>query len=158
MKVCKDCLIEKELIFFEKKGDYFRMVCKRCVSVKKKMYYIKNKESICIKQKVHKENNKENIKIANKLYYQENKDSAYKRRGLRSRTTIDQTPAWLTRNQRKEIRSFYKKAQELSRNTGIKYSVDHIIPIISKYVCGLHIPINLRVIPLSDNLSKGNRI
>jgi hypothetical protein len=36
-------------------------------------------------------------------------------------------------------------------------SVDHIVPLRSKIVCGLHYAANLRLIPLLDNIAKGNR-
>lgn len=41
--------------------------------------------------------------------------------------------------------------------TGRKFQVDHIVPLQSKIVCGLHNEFNLRVIPASVNGSKGNR-
>jgi hypothetical protein len=41
--------------------------------------------------------------------------------------------------------------------TGIKWHVDHTVPIRSSLVCGLHNEFNLRVITAADNWSKGNR-
>jgi hypothetical protein len=42
--------------------------------------------------------------------------------------------------------------------TGIKWEVDHMIPIRSKVVCGLHVGLNLQVIPAWMNNSKNNRM
>jgi hypothetical protein len=51
------------------------------------------------------------------------------------------------------ISSVYKKAQEM----GAGYHVDHIVPLISKFVCGLHCEANLQVITAEENIRKNNR-
>ena len=42
-------------------------------------------------------------------------------------------------------------------STGIEWEVDHIIPISGKKVCGLHVAINLQVIPKIENKRKLNK-
>jgi hypothetical protein len=42
--------------------------------------------------------------------------------------------------------------------TGIRHSVDHIIPLRGKNVCGLNVPWNLQIIPLRQNEIKGNKL
>jgi 5-methylcytosine-specific restriction endonuclease McrA len=47
---------------------------------------------------------------------------------------------------------------ELTKLTGERYVVDHIVPLISDEVCGLHVPWNLRVITQEENLRKSNKL
>ncbi len=64
------------------------------------------------------------------------------------------TPPWVDIEQ---LKSKYKEAHDITKRTGIKYSVDHIYPLMGKNSCGLHVPANLQVIPLLENISKGNK-
>lgn len=63
------------------------------------------------------------------------------------------TPAWADR---KAIAAVYAEAKRLTRETGELHVVDHIVPKISKLVCGLHVPTNLRVVHWAENSAKGN--
>lgn len=42
--------------------------------------------------------------------------------------------------------------------TGFKWSVDHIVPLRSEVVSGLHWHANLRVVPFAFNARKGNEL
>jgi len=58
------------------------------------------------------------------------------------------TPSWAEID---DIAGMYVKA----RATGME--VDHIVPILSPLVCGLHCMANLRIVSERENKSKGNR-
>ena len=68
------------------------------------------------------------------------------------------TPQWLTRRQKSEIRQLYQIAMTMTKTTGEQYVVDHIVPLRSEFVCGLHVPWNLRVITREENLAKSNQL
>ena len=58
---------------------------------------------------------------------------------------------------RSKVQAFYAEAKRLTDETGIPHHVDHIIPLLGEFVCGLHVHTNLQVLPGSDNIRKGNR-
>ncbi len=74
---------------------------------------------------------------------------------LRQTRKQQATPAWADLN---AIKAFYKEAARLRKQTGTKWHVDHIVPLKHPLACGLHNEFNLRVIPASENQSKGNRL
>ena len=45
-----------------------------------------------------------------------------------------------------------------SKLLGGEWEIDHIIPLRAKLVCGLHIGINIEVVPRQFNRSKNNKI
>lgn len=64
------------------------------------------------------------------------------------------TPRWANR---KEMMKVYLDRERIVRETGVPHEVDHIVPIVSKIVCGLHCEHNLRIITAFENRSKSNR-
>jgi len=49
-------------------------------------------------------------------------------------------------------------ARRRQQCTGIPWHVDHTIPLQADQLCGLHVGINLQVIPALLNMQKGNRM
>ncbi len=100
--------------------------------------------------------NKERAIVANKMYKARNKDLmqflSSKYRALR----LLRVPKWLDDADYRMIRHAYKFAAEKTRETGVEWEVDHILPLQGKYVSGLHTWQNLRVIPAVDNNRKNN--
>lgn len=67
------------------------------------------------------------------------------------------TPRWLTEEDMAVMNAMYESARELTRTTGVKHQVDHILPINGEFVSGLHVPLNLQILTQAENVSKSNR-
>lgn len=109
----------------------------------------------------------------NVKYYKDNKDYENKRcreYNIKNRTKITArrnfnkakalgcVPVWITSEHKNQILMFYIEAARLTKQTGEKYTVDHIIPLKAKQAKGLHVPWNLQVITQSENSKKHNNI
>ena len=76
----------------------------------------------------------------------------------RRRKHREATPPWASRKQKSEVRQLYQIAITMTQTTGEQYVVDHIYPLRSEVVCGLHVPWNLRVVTQRENLEKSNSL
>ena len=118
-------------------------------------YYEKNKEAVKARANARPIEERKRHKSA----YKEKNPELYKAlTSVRKRRHRKATPRWLTKDQKLAIRQLYLQAMELTNLTGERYVVDHIIPLISDEVCGLHVPWNLRVITQEENLRKSNKL
>jgi hypothetical protein len=91
-------------------------------------------------------------------YTRNNRDKANAksalRRANRNRATVDFEDKEFEELFLKEM---YNLTVLRESATGFKWQVDHTVPLLSSFVCGLHWSGNLSIIPAFDNLSKGNR-
>jgi 5-methylcytosine-specific restriction endonuclease McrA len=63
----------------------------------------------------------------------------------------------LSEYHRNMIKLYYRLSASLTCLTGVKYEVDHIVPLKGKNVSGLHVPWNLQILSKEENLKKGNK-
>jgi hypothetical protein len=83
------------------------------------------------------------------LAWAKNNRGKYRAKIARRRAALkNATPQWVNHD---EITKIYE-------NCPSGYHVDHVIPLNSKIVSGLHVPWNLQYLPAYENLSKGNRL
>lgn len=106
----------------------------------------------------YREENREYFRAYNRAYASANLETFRAKNATRRAARIRAVPPWYG-----EFDAFVtKEASELCKlraaATGFKWEVDHMIPLRAKKVRGLHVAINLQVIPESMNLSKKNRM
>jgi len=153
---CIECLKVEWAKGNETRADYFREYNKReDVKDRKNEWYQENREQVIAASHttpLHKKAQyKRDWKERNVVWTRA--DTKARRRKHR-----EATPPWLTRKQKSEIRQLYQIAITMTQTTGEQYVVDHIVPLRSHEVCGLHVPWNLRVITQEENLKKSNKL
>ena len=81
--------------------------------------------------------------------------AAYDARKRRERAIKKATPHWVDKDELNKVMSERTKLNILD---GVgSWAVDHIVPLQSDIVSGLHVPWNLRVIPARKNAKKSNK-
>lgn len=153
---CVECLKVEWEKANTTRAEYFREYNKSDAGQKaKRKYYEANKENVIARAQARTDEDKRRYKKNHKI---SNPDMYKEMTSLRRRRFRDATPKWLTDVQKMEIRLKYRLAIELSRATGERHAVDHIIPLHGETVCGLHVPWNLQVLTQKDNLLKYNKL
>lgn len=117
----------------------------------------KGDKVIAAKKKEWQQNNKDKVAEYNRRWKQSNRDRHNALNMKRHAAKMNRTPPWLTKQHYDAMKELYNMAKELTRNTGIKHEVDHIVPLQGEAVSGLHVPWNLQVLKQADNRSKFNR-
>jgi hypothetical protein len=140
----KFCNREHKSAYSDKKRDFVKEYAKnqkKRQAQASKIYYKDIEKS----RKRQRQRQKENLPIF--------AANAAKRRALK----LQRTPHWATKDDLWIISEAHKLAALRTKLIGIKYHVDHIIPLQGKVVSGLHVPNNIQVIPASQNIAKNNK-
>lgn len=114
----------------------------------------KNRADLVRRTREWREANVEAVLAYRKAYEARTTDQSAARASLRRARLLRATPPWLTETQKAGINAHFAEARRLSTESGLKYSVDHVVPLRGATVCGLHVPWNMRVIPLIENIRK----
>ena len=150
--ICVECMKEDWQIDNEKRKQKPKSEAAKEAG---RRYYERNKEMV--KARAAARPKEETTK--HKQKYKNSNPELYKALvSVRRRKHRKATPPWITAAQKLAIRKLYLQAQELTKLTGERYVVDHIVPLVSFDICGLHVPWNLRVITQEENLKKSNKI
>lgn len=100
--------------------------------------------------------NPEKIKNRGRNWRLENPHLNAAKETHRRASKLKRTPSWLSEDDLWIMKEIYKLSSLRSELTGVPHHVDHIIPLQGKLVSGLHVPLNLQVIPAVENLKKNS--
>lgn len=113
-----------------------------------------NKDRVRENRRRWREKNRDRVRETKRCWNRKNSDKVRASVMLRITQKKNATPPWADQA---AIKAIYAEAVRLEQKTGIRHHVDHIYPLTSPYVCGLHVAENLQILPGPENLSKGNR-
>ena len=144
---CTVCKKKKQLneFYLRSDGKVGEYKCKACIQAKRKEYTKTNYEGV-------RESNRKAVSKHQKKYPERNNAKWAKYQANKKQAV----PKWVDTAELSKIRSLYKTARKMTKLTGVRHEVDHVIPLRGKEVSGLHTLNNLQVIPNQDNLRKGN--
>jgi plasmid rolling circle replication initiator protein Rep len=128
--------------------------CVKCTSDNALRWQIKNREKCRTKSTAWRIANREKYLEIKRLWRQRHPDRVVEERNRRRANKLRAMPKWLKWG---ELRKVYNKCRQMTRETGQEYHVDHIVPLVNKRVCGLHVPWNLRIITAAENVQKNNK-
>lgn len=162
----KDRIAENNKLWYMKNMD------KQKKSIR--LWYEKNKEQSLSRSRNWYANNKDRHKEAMQRWVAENKESYMRARKewklknpdrvkeinnrankVRNRRLSFALPKWADID---AISKIYQQAKMMRDSLLMDVEVDHIVPISSSKVCGLHVENNLRIISREINSKKGNRV
>ncbi len=155
-KECIKCKENKDLADFPKKGDKVRGACRLCWNSRRRERYSSPSSKRRKTTEVYRKANIDYILKRGKEY-RDSEDNKPRIRAAKAKyhaCKLQSTPNW---SELDKIKVVYEKAQWLESLTGLKYHVDHIVPLQGKNVCGLHCWENLQILEAGLNIGKGNR-
>jgi hypothetical protein len=169
MKKCTRCAETKDLSNFHVQSassDGYKAACKKCINKSTLEYRKLNHAKVLAATAawrdarpdhgaIYYSRNREKSKANALRWAKENKRACCQKTAKRKALKLRAMPVWADRSL---INAIYKLAAQKSNETGVRWEVDHIVPLNSSLVCGLHVHHNLQVVPVSFNRSKSNQL
>lgn len=166
---CKTVKLRTEFYKDKTRTDGLYSYCKICTKSHVRKWELDNPEKRAINAKRWADNNQEKRKQISNDWVTRNKDQhlkicknwKLKNKGKLSLYSAKRRVAKLNAipifANLIEIEKIYVQAAKM-RQEGLNVEVDHIVPLISKQVCGLHVEWNLQIIDATANRKKGNKL
>lgn len=120
-----------------------------------KQRYAERREEFLKWHAEYRERNREKVRASKRAWMKANRGYARALCAKWNAALLMACPSWVDW---KALQSIYNEAVRITRQTGIQHDVDHIVPLQSKTVCGLHVPWNMQILTHAENARKGNRV
>ena len=98
--------------------------------------------------------NKERVKVTKASWRKRESAEVNAAQMRRYAAKLKRTPKWADKE---KIRKVYELCARF-RSLGCDFEVDHVIPLLGRNVCGLHVHNNLEIIEARQNRSKSNQL
>lgn len=159
---CRQCSINYHFVWYPKNRKSALKSIKRWSKKNKKAirdasrrYRANSSEKSSATQKRYYRRHKSKVLKKNKKWRSKNQDLLRLYNVKRRRQIKKATPSWADLD---AIKKIYKQAVALQKKKGVSYHVDHIVPLNSPVVCGLHVDYNLQIMLGKDNFAKRNKL
>lgn len=178
-KKCNSCLILKPFSCFvanDPGKDGLYSICRECCSTRAKTlraipevrdtlnsanreYYSENSEAVKERTSAYAKVNRNIYNKATKEWNLRNPLYSKIKVSQRRAAKLNAIPYWCKDDEWEKflLEEVYDLRDRMNALGKFKYNVDHIIPLQSNFVCGLHYSTNLAVITFEENMKKGNR-
>lgn len=143
----------KEAVLAQKRE--YLMANGAVINARRRERYKAEREKILARNRRYAEANRAAIAEKQAAYVRANPDKVAAKWMRRHAAKLQRTTPW---SDRVAIAAFYEMAARVSRCLGVEHHVDHVLPLRGKTVSGLHVPLNLRVVPAVVNRRKGNKV
>jgi len=143
--ICKPCCSER--------GKQWNKANPERAKANRDAYRLANRDAAIARSAAWRAANAEKERIRSAAWSANNSDRKRAATAKRRAALLRAIPSWASME---DIHSFYRLAARLTRETGIKAHVDHVVPLQSPLVCGLHCAANMTILPESLNKRKGN--
>lgn len=116
-----------------------------------------NTERLIEYRSAYRSANKERLSEYQKQYTKDHREAFTARASKRRAAKIRAATGWDDELDSLVLIEAAHLARIRSETLAVEHHVDHVVPLRSAKVCGLHNAYNLAVIPAVENMSKGNR-
>jgi len=148
-KRTRQCYLAKNAVHISETLKHYRNKNKKACADRVKKSRAKKPQQYIDYCKRWAAQNRKRVKLLAQLHRKQN-PGLYREYKIKRRIAFaNAIPKWANIQ---AIRAIYAKAAEIPGQ-----HVDHIVPLLSPLVCGLHWEGNLQIIPAGDNMIKSNR-